>query len=834
MSDELTPNSPETPMVPGAPNADAYGEGSIQILEGLEAVRKRPGMYIGDTSDGTGLHHLVFEVVDNSIDEALAGHCDDIVITIHTDSSISVTDNGRGIPTGIKFDDKHEPKRSAAEIALTELHAGGKFNQNSYKVSGGLHGVGVSCVNALSKWLRLTVRRDGKKHFMEFERGVPVERLLEVQNGVEVSPLKVLGATEKRGTEVHFLADETIFDNIEFHYDILAKRLRELSFLNNGVKIKLVDQRNNKEEDFAFLGGARGFVEYINRNKTALHPNVFCSAGASMQGNVQIDVEVAMQWNDSYAEQVLCFTNNIPQTDGGTHLTGLRAAMTRIINKYIEEHEIAKKAKVEITGDDMREGLACVLSVKMPDPKFASQTKMKLVSSEARPAVEEVVAQKLTDFLQERPNDAKTICGKIVEAARARDAARKARDMTRRKGVLDSFGLSGKLADCQEKDPRNAELYLVEGDSAGGSAKQGRDRKFQAILPLKGKILNVEKARFDKLISSQEIVTLIQTLGTGIGKDEYKPEKLRYHRIIIMTDADVDGAHIRTLLLTFFYRQMPELVEGGHIYIAQPPLYKIKHGRTELYVKDDHELNQYLLKLAFDESSLVPHEGAEPLSGSAFEEMAREYLLAEAIVERLAEYADGELLRTLLEHNIALSLDDEAAARDSAARLAAKLPPNVTLLAEYNDKTEAWQLRIERMHHGNRKIGRVDSEFLLSGDYQRIRHAAELIAGLVGPGAIVKRGEKQQEVASFTEATRWLLNEVERNLGKQRYKGLGEMNPEQLWETTMDPTVRRLLKVQIDDAIAADEIFTTLMGDNVEPRRAFIESNALGVRNLDV
>ncbi|MDP2869536.1 DNA topoisomerase (ATP-hydrolyzing) subunit B [Methyloversatilis sp.] len=834
MSDELTPNVPEAPKVPEAPDADAYGEGSIQILEGLEAVRKRPGMYIGDTSDGTGLHHLVFEVVDNSIDEALAGHCDDIVITIHTDNSISVTDNGRGIPTGIKFDDKHEPKRSAAEIALTELHAGGKFNQNSYKVSGGLHGVGVSCVNALSKWLRLTVRRDGKKHFMEFERGVPVERLLEVQNGVEVSPLKVLGASEKRGTEVHFLADETIFDNIEFHYDILAKRLRELSFLNNGVKIKLVDQRNSKEEDFAFLGGARGFVEYINRNKTALHPNVFCSAGASMQGNVQIDVEVAMQWNDSYAEQVLCFTNNIPQTDGGTHLTGLRAAMTRIINKYIEEHEIAKKAKVEITGDDMREGLACVLSVKMPDPKFASQTKMKLVSSEARPAVEEVVAQKLTDFLQERPNDAKTICGKIVEAARARDAARKARDMTRRKGILDSFGLSGKLADCQEKDPANAELYLVEGDSAGGSAKQGRDRKFQAILPLKGKILNVEKARFDKLISSQEIVTLIQTLGTGIGKDEYKPEKLRYHRIIIMTDADVDGAHIRTLLLTFFYRQMPELVEGGHIYIAQPPLYKIKHGRTELYVKDDHELNQYLLKLAFDESSLVPREGAEPLSGSAFEEMAREYLLAEAIVERLAEYADGELLRTLLEHNIALSLDDEAAARDSAARLAAKLPSSVTLLAEYNDKTEAWQLRIERMHHGNRKIGRVDSEFLLSGDYQRIRHAAELIAGLVGPGAVVKRGDKQQDVASFTEATRWLLNEVERNLGKQRYKGLGEMNPEQLWETTMDPTVRRLLKVQIDDAIAADEIFTTLMGDNVEPRRAFIENNALNARNIDV
>ncbi len=834
MSDEAqSPNTP-TPAPASTPNGDAYGEGSIQILEGLEAVRKRPGMYIGDTSDGTGLHHLVFEVVDNSIDEALAGHCDDIVITIHTDNSISVTDNGRGIPTGIKFDDKHEPKRSAAEIALTELHAGGKFNQNSYKVSGGLHGVGVSCVNALSKWLRLTVRRDGQKHFIEFERGVPLERQIEVQQGVEVSPLKVIGSTEKRGTEVHFLADEEIFGNVEFHYDILAKRLRELSFLNNGVKIKLVDQRSGKEEDFAFSGGVKGFVDYINRNKTVLHPNVFYSAGASVLNGVQIDVEVAMQWNDSYAEQVLCFTNNIPQSDGGTHLTGLRAAMTRIINKYIEENEIAKKAKVDITGDDMREGLACVLSVKMPDPKFASQTKMKLVSSEARPAVEEVVAQKLADFLLERPNDAKTICGKIVEAARARDAARKARDMTRRKGVLDSFGLSGKLADCQEKDPANAELYLVEGDSAGGSAKQGRDRKFQAILPLKGKILNVEKARFDKLISSQEIVTLIQTLGTGIGKDEYKPEKLRYHRIIIMTDADVDGAHIRTLLLTFFYRQMPELVEGGHIYIAQPPLYKIKHGRTELYVKDDHELNQYLLKLAFDDASLLPREGAEPLSGTAFEEMAREYLTAEAIVDRLAEYADGELLRALLEHNIALDLADEAAARASVTRLAEVMPASVKLDADYNDKTEGWQLRIERMHHGNRKVGHVDGEFLLSGDYQRIRNAAETVAGLIGEGAVVKRGEKSQEVKSFGEAAHWLLNEVERNLGKQRYKGLGEMNPEQLWETTMDPTVRRLLKVQIEDAIAADEIFTTLMGDNVEPRREFIERNALNARNIDV
>ena len=816
-------------------NAPAYDESSIQQLEGLEAVRKRPGMYIGDTSDGTGLHHMVFEVVDNAIDEALAGHCDDIVVTIHADNSISVTDNGRGIPTGVKFDDKHEPKRSAAEIVMCVLHAGGKFNQNSYKVSGGLHGVGVSCVNALSKWLRLIIRREGKKYALEFNRGHAVDRLIEIQNGVEVSPLKVIGDTEKRGTEVHFLADEEIFGTVEFHYEILAKRLRELSFLNNGVKIRLIDQRTGKEDDFAFAGGVRGFVEYINRSKSVLHPNVFYSSGSSTTPNgVTIDVEVAMQWNDTYAEQVLCFTNNIPQTDGGTHLTGLRTAMTRVINKYIEENDIAKKAKVDIAGDDMREGLACVLSVKMPDPKFASQTKMKLVSSEAQPAVQEVVAAKLAEFLLERPADAKVITGKIVEAARAREAARKAREMTRRKGVLDGVGLPGKLADCQEKDPSLCEIYLVEGDSAGGSAKQGRDRKFQAILPLKGKILNVEKARFDKLISSQEIVTLITALGTGIGKDEYKPEKLRYHRIIIMTDADVDGAHIRTLLLTFFYRQMPELVERGHIYIAQPPLYKVKVGKTERYIKDDQALNQFLLKMALDEASLTPKAGAEAISGAALESMAHEYLLAEAIINRLSHMINPEVLHAIVDANVKLDVSSETAAQASATTLSKLVHGGVQIRARYDDAHERWQLRMEKMHHGNLKVTVIDEDLLLSGDWAQLMKTADMLSGLFGSGGFVMRGDKKAAAVGFAGAMNWLLSEVERTVSKQRYKGLGEMNPEQLWETTMDPKVRRLLKVQIEDAIGADQIFTTLMGELVEPRRNFIESNALAARNIDV
>jgi DNA gyrase subunit B len=791
-------------------------------------------MYIGDTSDGTGLHHMVFEVVDNAIDEALAGHCDEIVITIHTDSSISVTDNGRGIPVGVKLDDKHEPKRSAAEIVMCVLHAGGKFNQNSYKVSGGLHGVGVSCVNALSKWLRLTIRRDGKKHFIEFNRGHVVNRIIETHDGIEISPLKVLGSTEKRGTEVHFSADEEIFGNIEFHYDIIAKRVRELSFLNNGIKIKLVDQRNNREEDFAFSGGVKGFVEYINRSKTVLHPNAFHSAGVSIQNGVSIDVEVAMQWNDSYAEQVLCFTNNIPQSDGGTHLTGLRAAMTRVINKYIEENEVAKKAKVEIIGDDMREGLTCVLSVKMPDPKFASQTKMKLVSSEARPAIEEVVAQRLADYLLENPLDAKIITGKIVEAARAREAARKARDMTRRKGVLDGLGLPGKLADCQEKDPALCEMYIVEGDSAGGSAKQGRDRKFQAILPLRGKVLNVEKARYDKLISSEQIVTLLTALGCGIGTEDFNIEKLRYHRIIIMTDADVDGAHIRTLLLTFFYRQMPQLVEHGYIYIAQPPLYKIKHGKSERYIKDDQELNQHLLQLSLEGTQLQTESRRVLIEGETLGELARSYLLTEAVIQRLSDFIDSDVLHAILAFDIEIDASSEATTIASAEKITAHVNPEVVIGVQFDDKHERWTITTTRMRHGNQRVSRIDDDFLLSGDYVQLRKTAQLISGLMGEDSVICRGEKSLHVTSFADAMHWMLNEAERGLSKQRYKGLGEMNPEQLWETTMDPAVRRLLRVQVDDAIAADEIFTTLMGDEVEPRRAFIEANALYARNIDI
>lgn len=828
------PNTPDNAPEP----IDNYGEGSIQILEGLEAVRKRPGMYIGDTSDGTGLHHLVFEVVDNSIDEALAGYCDDIVVTIHTDNSMSIIDNGRGIPTGVKMDDKHEPKRSAAEIALTELHAGGKFNQNSYKVSGGLHGVGVSCVNALSKWLRLTVRRDGKVHYMEFRKGVPQERLVEQRDGFAVSPMKVTGETEKRGTEVHFLPDDEIFENIDFHYDILSKRLRELSFLNNGVKIRLVDERNQKEDNFAFAGGVKGFVEFINTGKKVLHGTVFHATGEKASDNGStITTEVAMQWNDGYSESVLCFTNNIPQRDGGTHLTGLRAAMTRVINKYIEDNELAKKAKVEISGDDMREGLCCVLSVKVPEPKFSSQTKDKLVSSEVRGPVEDVVSKALNDYLLENPIDAKIICGKIVEAARAREAARKAREMTRRKGVLDGMGLPGKLADCQEKDPALCEIYIVEGDSAGGSAKQGRDRKFQAILPLRGKILNVEKARYEKLLSSDAILTLITALGTGIGSEDFNIDKLRYHRIIIMTDADVDGAHIRTLLLTFFYRQMPELVERGHVYIAQPPLYKVKLGKAEQYLKDGHELDAYLLRVALTDARLetgVP--GASVLQGDALEALARQYVLANNVVERLSNWMDVEALRAMA-NGLELNLDTLEAAEASALAMKQALH-GAEVVAEFDTRTDKHHLRISRMHHGNVKSSVLTADFIHGADYEALAVAGKTFKGLVAADAVVRRGEgeklKEAKVGDFRQAMAWLLQQAENAVGRQRYKGLGEMNPEQLWETTMDPEVRRLLKVQIDDAIEADRVFTMLMGDEVEPRRDFIESNALRAANIDV